>query len=85
MEKGLALLPDFMAQFSIQRGDIQHIQNMTLQSGYGYYVVVPSYRLNSRKVSLFYDWLKKKNKLGGQHKVPRLSNKRDFVEELLKL
>ncbi len=60
MEKGLALLPDFMAQFSIQRGDIQHIQNMTLHSGYGYYVVIPSYRLNSRKVSLFYDWLKSK-------------------------
>ncbi len=32
---------------------------------------------------LFYDWLKQKNKLGGQHKVPRLSNKRNFVEELL--
>ncbi|WP_343328944.1 GH3 auxin-responsive promoter family protein [Polaribacter staleyi] len=32
---------------------------------------------------LFYTWLKKKNKLGGQHKVPRLSNSRDFVEELL--
>lgn len=31
---------------------------------------------------LFYDWLKYKGKLGGQHKVPRLSNKRDFIEEL---
>ena len=34
---------------------------------------------------LFYDWLKDKDKLGGQHKVPRLSNKRDYIEELLKL
>ena len=34
---------------------------------------------------LFYDWLKAKNKLGGQHKVPRLSNKRDYLEELLSL
>ena len=34
---------------------------------------------------LFYDWLKVNNKLGGQHKVPRLSNKRDFIDELLKL
>ena len=34
---------------------------------------------------LFYDWLKQKNKLGGQHKVPRLSNKRNFIEELLHL
>ena len=31
----------------------------------------------------FYNWLREKNKLGGQHKVPRLSNERSFVEELL--
>jgi hypothetical protein len=34
---------------------------------------------------LFYDWLKEKDKLGGQHKVPRLSNTRDYLEELLNL
>ncbi|GEQ87372.1 hypothetical protein ULMS_28800 [Patiriisocius marinistellae] len=34
---------------------------------------------------LFYDWLKKRDKLGGQHKVPRLSNSRDFLNELLDL
>ncbi|MBQ8158235.1 MAG: GH3 auxin-responsive promoter family protein [Prevotella sp.] len=32
---------------------------------------------------LFNDWLKSKGKLGGQHKVPRLSNSRDILEELL--
>jgi hypothetical protein len=35
--------------------------------------------------NLFYDWLKQNNKLGGQHKVPRLSNTRDYIDELLKL
>ena len=34
---------------------------------------------------LFHDWLKAKGKLGGQHKVPRLSNNRDYIEEMLKL
>jgi hypothetical protein len=33
--------------------------------------------------NLFYDWLKVNDKLGGQHKIPRLSNKRDYIEELL--
>lgn len=33
--------------------------------------------------NLFKDWLKKNDKLGGQHKIPRLSNSREFVEELL--
>jgi hypothetical protein len=32
---------------------------------------------------LFEAWLSKKGKLGGQHKVPRLSNSREFLEELL--
>ena len=31
----------------------------------------------------FYRWLKEKGKLGGQHKVPRLSNDRRYVEEVL--
>ena len=34
---------------------------------------------------VFHDWLKSKGKLGGQHKVPRLSNKRDTIEEILKM
>ena len=34
---------------------------------------------------LFNDWLKAKGKLGGQHKVPRLSNSREHLEELLKM
>lgn len=33
--------------------------------------------------NLFYDWLKHNDKLGGQHKVPRLSNTRDYLDELL--
>ncbi len=35
--------------------------------------------------NLFNDWLKLRGKLGGQHKVPRLSNNRDYIEQLLKL
>ena len=34
---------------------------------------------------LFNDWLKLRGKLGGQHKVPRLSNSRDTMEQLLAL
>ena len=35
--------------------------------------------------NLFNDWLKLKGKLGGQHKVPRLSNSREHIDQLLKL
>ena len=32
---------------------------------------------------LFNEWLKSRGKLGGQHKVPRLSNNRDIIEQVL--
>lgn len=33
----------------------------------------------------FMEWLRRKGKLGGQHKVPRLSNDRQILEEILKI
>ena len=41
--------------------------------------------VHTARENLFYDWLKSKGKLGGQHKIPRLSNKRDYIEELLQM
>ncbi|MET0759840.1 MAG: GH3 auxin-responsive promoter family protein [Flavobacterium sp.] len=38
--------------------------------------------LNVARPNLFYDWLKDQDKLGGQHKIPRLSNQRDYLEQL---
>lgn len=34
---------------------------------------------------IFNDWLRQKGKLGGQHKVPRLCNNRNMIEELLRI
>lgn len=38
--------------------------------------------INIARENLFYDWLKERDKLGGQHKIPRLSNQRDYLEQL---
>ncbi len=38
--------------------------------------------INVARPNLFYDWLKEQDKLGGQHKIPRLSNQRDYLEQL---
>jgi len=38
--------------------------------------------LNVARPKLFYDWLKEQDKLGGQHKIPRLSNERRYLEQL---
>lgn len=42
-------------------------------------------KVNVARENLFYDWLKERNKLGGQNKIPRLSNQRDYLEQLLGL
>ena len=41
--------------------------------------------VRSLKPGSFAAWLKEKGKLGGQHKVPRLSNERTYLEEILRI
>lgn len=55
--------------------EAKRYNNMTLNS----------LSINVARKDLFYDWLKKEDKLGGQHKIPRLSNSRDYLEQLLSL
>jgi len=39
--------------------------------------------VHSLERGTFHEWLRSKGKLGGQHKVPRLSNERKILEEIL--
>ena len=48
-----------------------------------YDLVLGPPKIIKAKPGAFYDWMKAKNKIGGQHKVPRLSNDRRYVEELI--
>ena len=48
-------------------------------------MVMEKPEVNNLMPGTFYNWMKNKNKLGGQHKIPRLSNNREYVEELLKM
>lgn len=42
-------------------------------------------RVHGVPVGTFYEWMKQRGKLGGQHKVPRLSNSREYVDDILRL
>lgn len=55
--------------------EAKRYKNITLQR----LEIVPA------RQGLFNDWLKSRGKLGGQHKVPRLSNNRDIIEQVLQL
>ena len=48
-------------------------------------ITLQALQIVKARPGVFHDWLKSKGKLGGQHKVPRLSNKRDTIEEILKM
>jgi hypothetical protein len=41
--------------------------------------------VRSMKPGTFFNWMRERGKLGGQNKVPRLSNTREYVDALLKM
>lgn len=42
-------------------------------------------KVHNAPENLFYNWMKNRGKLGGQHKVPRLANTREYVDDILKM
>ena len=73
--EGFARLLDERLQQLNSDYEAKRFKNITLQ---------PLEVIVARR-GLFNDWLKAKGKLGGQHKVPRLSNSRKNIEEILQL
>lgn len=83
---------EWIIEFKKEPQDLKHFQSIldeTLQSLNSDYeakryknMTLNPLLLNVARTNLFYDWLKEQNKLGGQHKIPRLSNQRDYLEQL---
>jgi hypothetical protein len=48
-------------------------------------LILKNPKLNIIKKGVFLNWLSINNKLGGQNKIPRLNEKRTFIEEIKKL
>lgn len=77
--------PEDLAQFSrILDENIQSLNSDYEAKRYNNMTLNPL-KINIARENLFYDWLKEQDKLGGQHKVPRLSNSREYLENLLLL
>lgn len=85
----------WLIEFSKEPADLQHFSDLLdnrlqeLNSDYEakrfHDVTLQHLEIVKARKGLFNDWLKAKGKLGGQHKVPRLSNSRKNIEELLKM
>jgi len=48
-------------------------------------MVLEKPEINELVSGTFYNWMKNNNKLGGQHKIPRLSNDTKYIDELIKM
>ncbi len=80
-----AVLPDSMKHFAmVLDATLQQINSDYESKRYKNITLQPLEVVVARP-NLFHDWLKGKGKLGGQHKVPRLSNTREYIDELLRL
>jgi len=54
---GLALIPDFLAQESLDNGVLINPLQLSMHSEYSYYLLSPSYKAQLSKVQLFSQWL----------------------------
>lgn len=48
-------------------------------------LVLENLKIHSLPRGTFYEWMRQRGKLGGQNKVPRLSNNREYLEEIFAL
>ncbi len=80
-----AVEPDSLERFAkVLDQSLQEINSDYEAKRYKNITLQPLEIVKARK-GLFDLWLKQKGKLGGQHKIPRLSNQRTYIDEILEL
>ena len=77
--------PDDLQQFALLLD--KHLQEINSDYEAKRYkdITLQPLEIMEARPNLFNEWLKLRGKLGGQHKVPRLSNSRETIEQLLAL
>jgi hypothetical protein len=86
---------EWLIEFKIKPSDLEHftyILDKTLREINSDYdakrmhdLALIKPRVHCVDEGTFYNWMKNRGKLGGQNKVPRLSNSREYVEDILKM
>ena len=80
-----AQMPDNVEKFAKILDDTLKEVNSDYEAKRQNKLALQPFELIIARKDLFHDWLAQKGKLGGQHKVPRLSNTRQYIEEMLEL
>ena len=75
--------PDYLSRFTMRLDECLKELNSDYEAKRYKDLTMSLPTIQIARKRLFYDWLTRRNKLGGQHKVPRLSNDRKVIETLL--
>lgn len=76
-------MPDSLAHFAAVLDEALQEVNSDYEAKRSKNIALQPLEVIPARQGLFHDWLKQKGKLGGQHKIPRLSNNREYIEEML--
>ncbi|KAA9041937.1 GH3 auxin-responsive promoter family protein [Ginsengibacter hankyongi] len=76
-------LPDDMEEFTFALDDALKSVNSDYEAKRYKSIALRMPLLHVLEPGTFREWLKQKGKLGGQHKVPRLSNERNLINEIM--
>ncbi len=77
--------PDSLERFADALDEKLQEINSDYEAKRSHNVTLQHLEVVKARPGLFNDWLKQKGRLGGQHKVPRLSNSRKNMDELLEM
>ena len=77
--------PQSLEEFTIVLDDTLRKINSDYDAKRMHNLALIAPKIHSVAEGTFYNWMKKRGKLGGQNKVPRLSNSRELLEEILEM
>lgn len=80
-----AVMPDDLGRFARILDDTLKDVNSDYEAKRQNDLALQPLEIIVARKGLFNDWLDSKGKLGGQHKIPRLSNSREYIEQMLEL
>ena len=76
--------PSDLQQFTVELDEALKSQNSDYEAKRHKSIALGLPQVKVLPKGSFTEWLRSRNQVGGQHKVPRLSNERKIVEEILR-
>ena len=77
--------PESLEKFTTFLDDALRTVNSDYDAKRAFDLALMKPKVHSVEEGTFYNWMKKRGKLGGQNKVPRLSNSREYIDEILEM